>query len=97
MLGFRKFPIAKKFMDKNGEYQPFLLNLFCLTVPNNFVGETLLRYVPESFEYRKKPWTRGGEEGRKYQNFSVANILSHKAETIPGRSSLCVTSFEKHA
>ena len=93
MLGFRKFPIAKKFMDKNGEYQRFLLNLFCLTVPNNFVGETLLRYVPESFEYRKNHGQGG--EGRKYQNFSVANILSHKAETIRGRSSLCVTSYEK--
>ena len=40
MLCFRKFPVAKKFMDKGGgEYQDFPLIFFCLTVPKNVIGE----------------------------------------------------------
>ena len=41
MLCFRKFLVAKKFMDKRGggEYQNFPSKTFCLTVPKNFVGE----------------------------------------------------------
>ena len=42
LLCFRKFPVAKKFMDKSGgEYQDFPSNFFCLTVPKIFVGEPL--------------------------------------------------------
>ena len=42
VLCFRKFPVAKKFMDKKGEgeYQDFPWNFFCLTRPKIFVGET---------------------------------------------------------
>ena len=41
MLCFRKFPVAKKFMDKRrGEYQDFPSKIFCLTIPKNFVGES---------------------------------------------------------
>ena len=40
MLCFRKFLVAKKFMDKKGgEYQNFPSKIFCLTVPKNFVVE----------------------------------------------------------
>ena len=39
MLCFRNFLVPKKFMDKQGEYQDFPSKTFCLTVPNNFVGE----------------------------------------------------------
>ena len=39
-LCFRKYPVAKKFMDKGGEYQDFPSKIFCLTVPKNFVGES---------------------------------------------------------
>ena len=40
MLCIRKFPVAKKFMDKGGgEYQDFPSEIICLTVPRNFVGE----------------------------------------------------------
>ena len=42
MLCFRKFPVAKKFMDNRGvggKYQDFPSKVFCLTVPKNFVGE----------------------------------------------------------
>ncbi len=42
MLCFRKFLIAKNFMDKKaGEYQDFPSKIFCLTVPKKFVGEPL--------------------------------------------------------
>ena len=42
MLFFRKFPVAKKFMDKRrGEYQDFPSKIFCVTVPKIFVGEPL--------------------------------------------------------
>ena len=42
MLCFRKFPVAKKFIDKNGggEYQELPSKNFCLTVPKNFVRES---------------------------------------------------------
>ena len=39
MLCFRKFPEAKMFMDKKGEYQDFPSKVFCLTLLTNFVGE----------------------------------------------------------
>ena len=44
MLCFRNFPVAKKFMDKNGgggrEYQELPSKNFCLTVPKNSVGKS---------------------------------------------------------
>ena len=41
MLSFRKLTVAKKFMDRRGggRYQEFPLKIFCLTVPEKFVGE----------------------------------------------------------
>ena len=53
MLCFRKFPVAKKFMDKRGggEYQDFPSKIRRLTVPKNFVGEPFL--VSENFWHRK--------------------------------------------
>ena len=40
MLCFRKFPVAKKFMDKRGgEYQDFLSNIFLSHITENFVKE----------------------------------------------------------
>ena len=41
MLCFRKFPVAKKFKDKRGEYQNFASKKLCFTVTKNFVGEPL--------------------------------------------------------
>ena len=44
MVCFRKFPVAKKFMDKSGEgYQEFLSNFFCLTMAKTFVEEPFCR------------------------------------------------------
>ena len=39
MLCFRKFPVAKKFSDKRGEYQDSPLKSLCLTMLKIFVGE----------------------------------------------------------
>ena len=43
MLFFRKFPVAKKFIDKNGggggSTKSFRRKICCLTVPKNSVGE----------------------------------------------------------
>ena len=40
MLCFRKFLVAKKFMDKReGVVSSFSLKVFCLTMPKHFVGE----------------------------------------------------------
>ena len=40
MLCFRKFPLAKNFIDKKGgEHQDSPSTFFCLTVPKNFIGE----------------------------------------------------------
>ena len=42
MLGFRKFLVAKKSMEKKGEggYRKFPLNYFCPKLPKSFVGES---------------------------------------------------------
>ena len=39
MQCFRKFAVAKKFMDKRGGGQDLPSKIFCLTVRKNFVGE----------------------------------------------------------
>ena len=41
MVCFRKFTVAKNFMDKRGGgvYQGFASKIFCLTVRENFVGK----------------------------------------------------------
>ena len=62
MLCFRKFLVAKKFMDKRGggEYQELPSITFCLTMPKRFVGEH--SFVSQKIWYRKNFWRRGGEE-----------------------------------
>ena len=43
MLCFRKFPMTKKIMDKRGGYGGIKISrrkLFCLRVPECFVGES---------------------------------------------------------
>ena len=41
LLCFTKFRVAKKFMDKRGEYQDLPSKISCLTVPKIFIGEPL--------------------------------------------------------
>ena len=67
VLCFRKFPVAKKFMDKRGggEFTDFLSKIFCLS------AENFRRGGGESFSVSlisgvEKVWIRGGGE---YQDF----------------------------
>ena len=72
VLFFRKFPVAKKFMEKReGEYQDFPSKIFCLTVPKNFVGET---FRVSLFLGTKKVYELEGGEGIKVfrPNFFVS-------------------------
>ena len=62
MLCFRKFLLAKKFMDKReGGVSRFPSKIFCLTVPKN-VGEPFSLSLLSGIE---KVWIRDGE----YQDF----------------------------
>ena len=75
MLCFRKFLVAKKFMDKReGEVSRFLSKSFCLTVPKNAVGELFSLSLVSGIE---EVWMRGwGGVSR----FSVEIFFSHSAE-----------------
>ena len=65
MLCFRKFPVAKKFMDKEGgSIKIFRRKTFCLTVPKGSVGEYFTVALISGIE---KVWIRGG--GGEYQDF----------------------------
>ena len=85
---FRKFLVAKKFMDKRGGegYQELPSIIFCLTVPKICVGEPL--FVSQNFWYRKISWRRGGEP-----RFPVESFLSHSAEKFIKGTRLCFTTF----
>ena len=52
------------FYAKEGDHD-FLLKIFCLTVPKNFVGEPFC--VSQNLWYGKILWIRGG--GREYHDF----------------------------
>ena len=78
MLCFRKFPVAKKFMDKSGgEYQDIPSNFFCLAVPKNAVGEP---FSLSLFSGIEKVWMRGWGGG--VSRFSVEIFVSPTAENF---------------
>ena len=58
MLCFRKFPVAKKFMDKRGGegVSRFSVEFFCLVVPKNAVGGPFCLSITSGIE---KVWMRG--------------------------------------
>ena len=56
MLCFRKFPDAKMFRDKKGEYQDFPSKVFCLTLLKNLVVEPFSVKLISGIE---KVWIRG--------------------------------------
>ena len=60
MLCFRKFPVAKKFMDKRGGYEDFPSNFFCLAVPKNAVGEPFSLSLISGIEKAWMRWWGGG-------------------------------------
>ena len=75
MLCFRKFPVAKKFIDKRGggeEDQDFPSKIFCLTVPKKFVGEPFIVSLISGIEklYASEV----------YVTIFRRRFLSHKAE-----------------
>ena len=58
MLCFRKFPVAKKFMDQRwgGGYPDFPSKVFCLTVLKKFVGDPLFCHlfgVSKTFMFKR--------------------------------------------
>ena len=83
-LCFRKCPVAKKFMDKKGEYQGFPSKVFRLTVPKNFVGET---FNVSFFSGNEKSYASEG-----YVTILCRKFLSHCAEKFRrGTFLICVS------
>ena len=84
VLCFRKFLVAKKFMDKKAGDQDLLSKTFCLTVSKNFVGEpfivSLISGIKKFFAY----------EG--YDTvFRRIFFLSHNRKTLQGTILCCVS------
>ena len=74
---FKKIMVSKIFMEKGRrEYHGFPSNVFCLTVPKNFVEEPF--GVSKKFWYRKVLWIRGVGVSPASVNF----FLSHKAKNV---------------
>ncbi len=88
VLFFRKFQVAKKFMDKRGGggYQDIPSKIFCLTVPIIFVGEFLFFALITGTE---KVWIRGGGVSR----FFEKKFLSHSAEYFCREILYCCSFF----
>ena len=85
MLCFRKFLVAKKFMDKKwGEYQNFPSKTFCLTVPKNFVGEPFSVSLISGIE------NFYASEG--YVTIFCRNFLSGSSEKLCRGTLLCCVS-----
>ena len=74
MLCFRKFPVAKKFMDKRGDIQDFRWKISCLTVPKTSVKQPYRVSIISGIE---KFYASEGCVTIFCQNF-----LSHSAERI---------------
>ena len=87
VLCFRKLPVAKKFMDKRGEYQDFSSKIFCLTMLKNFVGESFTVALTSGTE---KVWRRGGGG---YQDFPSNFFLPHSAEKFRRGILYCCSNF----
>ncbi len=88
VLCFRKFLVAKKFMDKGGgEYQVFPSEMFRLAVPKNFVVES---FPVEIFSGTEKLWIKGGAG---VSRFAVESFLSHSAEKLRRRTLWCFRKY----
>ena len=78
-------------MHKGG-YHDYLSEIFCLTVPKNFVGEPFC--VSQNFWYRKILWIRAGEGRREgVSRFCFKNFLSHSAEKLRRGIFQCFSNF----
>ena len=86
---FQKFLATKKFLKKRWkEYQRFQSKTFCLTVPQNWVGEAfcaVFQKISDSEKVLKK-------RGRSIKSFSES-FLYHSAEKfVRGTTFLCCVS-----
>ena len=77
-FGYRKFFMLQRVMS------PFSVEIFCLTVPKNFVGKP---FSASLISVTEKVWIRG-EGGGKYHNFS-SKFLSHCTEIFHWRTLWC--------
>ena len=85
MLRFRKFLVAKKFMDKRErEVSRFPSKKFCLTVPKNFVGEPFSVSLISGIE---KFYASEG-----YVTIFCRNFLSRSTEKLCRGTLLCCVS-----
>ena len=85
MLCFRKFLVAKKFMDKRErEVSRFPSKKFCLTVPRKFVGEPFSVSLISGIE---KFYASEG-----YVTIFCRNFLSHSAKKFRRGTLLCFVS-----
>ena len=76
MLCFRKFLVAKNFMDKKAGDQDLISKIFCLTVSKNFVGDpfrvSLISGIANFYAY----------EG--YDTVFRRFFLSHRTKNLAG-------------
>ena len=89
MLCFRKFPVAKKFMDKRGggSIKIFLRNFFvsqCRNVPYGNFSVLCFRKIPVAKKFMDK--RGGGGRGIKISRFSFESFLSDGAENFRRRT-----------
>ena len=74
MLCLRKFPLAKRIMDKMGRVSRFSVGKFLSYSAEKFRKGTFLCCVSENFRYRKRLWIR---EGRRIKIFRRKKFVSH--------------------
>ena len=74
MLCLRKFPLAKRIMDKMGRVSRFSVGKFLSHSAEKFRKGTFLCCVSENFRYRKRLWIR---EGRRIKIFRRKKIVPH--------------------
>ena len=87
MLCFRKFPVAKKFMDKRGGDSRFSVENVLSHSAEKFHRGTLLRCFRKFLVVKKFMDKRGRDSP-----FSVENFLSHSAEKFHRGTLLCCVS-----
>ncbi len=68
---FQVTPVAKKFMDKSGEYEDFPSEFFSLTVAKTFIGQSFPVALISGTE---QIWIRGG--GGSIKIFLGKNFVS---------------------
>ena len=86
----QKFRVSRRFMLK-GVISRLSIDLFCLSVPESFVGEPF--YDSQNFWYRKILWIRGGGGEEGVSRFFVQHFLSDSTAKLPGVTLFSVIIF----